>query len=84
MKVYYIFEDLEFNNNYITIFGYENNSEIIIKNCKFRYGLNTKVLGKCIIDNCFISPHYISNLHAKNLIIETAQLVDLTKKQKLF
>lgn len=73
-KVYYIFENLEFNNNDITIFGYGNNSEIIIKNCKFRYGLSTKILGKCVIDNCFITPHYISNLYAKNLIVKNMNI----------
>ena len=78
-KVYYIFEDLEFNNNDITIFGYGENSEIIIKNCKFNYGLSIKTLGNCTVDNCFIASFCNLNLHAKNLILKNMNINNTLK-----
>ena len=44
-KIYYVFEDLEFNNSYVTIFGYGSDSEIIIKNSADE---------NLIIENCTI------------------------------
>ena len=73
IKVYYVFENLEFDNN-VTIFGYGNNSEILIKNCNFKYGLSTNIMGKCIIDNCSIASPYFLNLYAKNLFLKNMNI----------
>lgn len=79
-KIYYIFENLEFNNSHVTIFGYGSNSEIIIRNCKFNHGLSTKILGKCVIDNCFIeSSYYNLPLHARNLILKNMNINNTLK-----
>lgn len=73
-KIYYVFEDLEFNNSYVTIFGYGSDSEIIIKKCKIKYGFDIKALGKCTVDNCLINSNYKLNLHAKNLTLKNMNI----------
>ena len=79
-KIYYIFENLKFNNSYVTIFGYGSNSEIIIKNCKFNYGLSVKTVGKCVVDSCFIeSSYYDLTLHARNLKLKNMDINNTLK-----
>lgn len=78
-KVYYIFDDLDFNNNEITIFGYGDNSEIVIKNCKFNYGLTINALGNCTVDNCYIASQCNLNFHAKNLTFKNMDVNNTLK-----
>lgn len=78
-KVYYIFDDLDFNNNEITIFGYGDNSEIVIKNCKFNYGLTINALGNCTVDNCYIASQCNLNFHAKNLTFKNMNINNTLK-----
>ena len=78
-KVYYIFDNLDFSNNEITIFGYGVNSEIIIKNCKFIYGLTINSLGNCIVDNCYIASQCNLNFHAKNLTFKNMDVNNTLK-----
>ena len=68
-KVYYIFNDINFKRNEVRLFGNEN-SEIIIKDCNFEYGLDIANGKNIILDN--VSIKYIRglNLYAENLALK--------------
>ena len=78
-KVYYIFDDLDFNNNEITIFGYGDNSETVIKNCKVNYGLTINALGNWTVDHCYIASQCNLNFHAKNLTFKNMDVNNTLK-----
>ena len=65
-KVYYIFNNINFKKNEVRLFGNEN-SEIIIKDCNFEYGLDIANGKNITLDN--VSIKYIRglNLYAENL-----------------
>lgn len=72
--VCYVFEGIEFNKQHMYIFGY-NNCEVIVKDCKFKYGLTIHVNGTCILDNnCIIPLHNGINISADNLIIKNINI----------
>ena len=68
-KVYYIFNNINFKRNEVRLFGNEN-SEIIIKDCNFEYGLDIANGKNIILDN--VSIKYIRglNLYAENLTLK--------------
>lgn len=68
-KVYYIFNNINFKRNEVRLFCGEN-SEIIIKDCNFEYGLDIANGKNIILDN--VSIKYIRglNLYAENLTLK--------------
>ena len=68
-KVYYIFNNINFKKNEVRLFGDEN-SEIIIKDCNFEYGLDIANGKNITLDN--VSIKYIRglNLYAENLTLK--------------
>ena len=49
----YVIDGLEFDKNFVSVFGYDN-CEVIIKNCRFDADLEIIIMGKCTIDNTSI------------------------------
>ena len=70
----YVLDGLEFKEDRVYIFGY-NNCEVIIKNCTFDFNiyLNISINGKCTIENTIIKPYQRISIYAKEL---TKDLVD--------
>lgn len=78
-QICYIIENLEFNKNVTIII--KDNSEIIIKDSIFNFGLDVRTEGKCTIDNCnlniFNPENYIINVNdliLKNMNYNTINL----------
>ena len=78
-QICYIIENLEFNKK-VTIIT-KDNSEIIIKDSIFNFGLDVRAEGKCTIDNCnlniFNPENYIitaNDLILKNMKYNTINL----------
>ena len=68
----YVFEDIDFKDHKIYIFGYDN-CEVIIKNCTFSSNKGVSIVGtdgKCTIDNTNITIFPYLNITAKELIIK--------------
>lgn len=68
-KICYIIEEINFKNNQVYIFGY-NNCEVIIKNCNFELNLHINVNKKCTIDNINITTFSNLSINADNLTIK--------------
>lgn len=78
-QICYVIENLEFNKNVTIII--KDNSEIIIKDSIFNFGLDVRTEGKCTIDNCnlniFNPENYIINVNdliLKNMNYNTINL----------
>ncbi len=65
----YVIDNLEFKNDEVCIFGYDD-CEVIIKNCNFGLNLWVHVNGTCTLDNTHIQTFSYLSISADNLIIK--------------
>lgn len=70
----YVFDKMDFKNNHICIFGYDD-CEVIVKDCRFEYGLSVHISGDCILDNNYIEPFLGQfSVGADNLILKNLKI----------
>ena len=74
-KVYYIFNNINFKKNEVRLFGDEN-SEIIIKDCNFEYGLDIANGKNITLDNVSIKYIRRLDLYAENLTLKNMNFDD--------
>ena len=51
--IYYIIDGIDFGKHVIHIIGY-NNTKVIIRNCKFPYGLIVSINGDCLLEKSYV------------------------------
>lgn len=72
--IYYIIDGLSFNKKKVHIWGY-NQSNVIIQNCKFNYGLQMHISGNCLVENTHIyHPYQGSFLSADRLTLKNTTI----------
>lgn len=74
----YVFDSIDFDNHEVYIYGHDD-SEIIIRNSYFKYGLCIGSDGKVSIENSSIKTSHTFSMYAKELILKDINIVnDLT------
>lgn len=77
--IYYVFDGLEFDKNQVYIYGYDN-VNIIIRNCKFFYGLHVRVHGKCFLsENSYIRAFRGLSVYADDITIKDMNIINELK-----
>lgn len=71
----YVFDSIDFDNREVYIYGHDD-SEIIIRNSYFKYGLSIGSDGKVIIENSLIKTGHTFSMFAKELILKDINIVN--------
>ena len=69
----YIIDGIKSERKNVYIFGY-NDCEIIVRNCKFNWGLDIRVNGKCTLESTFIREFHLLLISAKEMIIKNMNI----------
>lgn len=69
----YIIDGIKIEKKRVYIFGY-NDCEIIVKNCKFNWGANISVSGKCTLESTFIREFHLLSIMANEMIVKNMNL----------
>lgn len=71
--IYYVLDGLDFAKDRVYIFGYDK-SNVIVKNCKFNYGLYMSVRGKCKVEDSYIRSFGTLMINANELVLENMDI----------
>ena len=70
----YVFDKMDFKNDHICIFGYDD-CEVIVKDCNFEYGLSVHTSGDCILDGDYMEPFLGQfSVGADNIILKNLKI----------
>ena len=71
--IYYVLNDIDFDNRKVNIYGYDE-CHVIIKNCKFNYGVRISTDGECIFEKSYIRTFHRVLISANNLTIKNMDI----------
>lgn len=71
----YVFDSIDFDNHEVYIYGHDD-SEIIIRNSYFKYGLCIGTDGKVSIENSSIKTSHTFSMYAKELMLKDINIVN--------
>lgn len=71
----YVFDSIDFDNHEVYIYGHDD-SEIIIRDSYFKYGLYIGSDGKVIIENFSIKTRHTFSMYAKELMLKDINIVN--------
>ena len=71
--IYYVLDGIDFDKRKVDIYGYDE-CHVIIKNCKFNYGIFVSINGECLLECSYIRPIHRLSIGANDLTIKNIDI----------